>query len=402
MNIAIVTSGILPVPAVQGGAVENLIDFYLDYNHRHGLHQITVYSVADEKAMRHDACTSDVNHYHFIPVNSLGARIRKSIFRIVHRHLYYHYTIEYYFHCALKHIRRQHYDLIITENRPAYAIALRRASTARLLCHLHNDKLNSSTRLGADIIGALDAVVTVSHYIEQRVNTIPQAATKTITVNNGIALDAFAPTAPSAINRAQLGLDADNVVMVFSGRVTREKGIMELIQAMQQLDDCPTLRLLVIGSSFYGNADNRNPFAEKLKAEADTLKGRIIFTGFVPYSSMPDYLHIADIAVVPSVWDDPFPTTVLEAQAAALPVITTRRGGIPEEVTTGSAVIIDTDQHFISSLANAIRALYLHPEQRQRMATAALQQAARFDRESYAQQFIKACEGLVSTSCYSA
>ena len=46
MKIAILTSGILPVPAVQGGAVENLIDFYLAYNERQKLHDITVYSIS--------------------------------------------------------------------------------------------------------------------------------------------------------------------------------------------------------------------------------------------------------------------------------------------------------------------------------------------------------------------
>ena len=37
MKIAVLTSGILPVPAVLGGAVENLIDFYLEYNEIHQL-----------------------------------------------------------------------------------------------------------------------------------------------------------------------------------------------------------------------------------------------------------------------------------------------------------------------------------------------------------------------------
>ena len=39
MKIAILTSGILPVPAVRGGAVENLIDFYLEYNEVHHIKQ---------------------------------------------------------------------------------------------------------------------------------------------------------------------------------------------------------------------------------------------------------------------------------------------------------------------------------------------------------------------------
>ena len=61
MKIAVLTSGILPVPAVQGGAIENLIDFYLDYNNQHQLHDITVYSVwhPDEKKL--PALKSDVN-----------------------------------------------------------------------------------------------------------------------------------------------------------------------------------------------------------------------------------------------------------------------------------------------------------------------------------------------------
>ncbi len=42
MKIAVLTSGILPVPAVQGGAVENLVDFYMEYNDIHRLHDITV------------------------------------------------------------------------------------------------------------------------------------------------------------------------------------------------------------------------------------------------------------------------------------------------------------------------------------------------------------------------
>ena len=58
MKIAVITSGILPVPAVQGGAVENLIDFYLDYNATHHLHNITVFSVWHPKTKFHKALKS--------------------------------------------------------------------------------------------------------------------------------------------------------------------------------------------------------------------------------------------------------------------------------------------------------------------------------------------------------
>ena len=53
MKLAVLTCGMLPIPAVQGGAVENLIDFYLDYNNRKKLHDITVYSPWDAKVKKH-------------------------------------------------------------------------------------------------------------------------------------------------------------------------------------------------------------------------------------------------------------------------------------------------------------------------------------------------------------
>ena len=147
-------------------------------------------------------------------------------------------------------------------------------------------------------------------------------------------------------------------------------------------------RLTVIANESY------NDFAKALIAKAAPLKDRIIFTGFIPYSEIPCYLQIANVAVIPSVWDDPFPTTVLEAQAMGLPVISTRRGGIPEEVTPETAILLDTDNHFVENLANAILDLYEHPEKRRAMSEAALKRSKLFSKERYAREFFKALEGV--------
>ena len=109
---------------------------------------------------------------------------------------------------------------------------------------------------------------------------------------------------------------------------------------------------------------------------------------------MPDYLQLADIAVIPSVWDDPFPTTILEAQAMGLPIIATNRGGIPEEVTEDNAILLQTDEHFVNNLANVILELYQHPEKRKRMSAASLERSKLFDKETYAKNFFKALEGV--------
>ena len=79
MRIAILTSGILPIPAVNGGAVENHIDFYLRYNNNNNLHDMTVFSIWDEKIAGHLALQSKVNHYKYIDTKNLWARICKNI-----------------------------------------------------------------------------------------------------------------------------------------------------------------------------------------------------------------------------------------------------------------------------------------------------------------------------------
>lgn len=394
MKIAILTSGILPIPAVQGGAVENLADFYLEYNNQHRLHDITVYSVWHPKVESHPALQSDVNHYIFIKVSGWWAKLRKKWYQLTHGGEYYHYTIEYYLHETMKDIQEKDFDIILIENRPAYALKIKKISNAKLVYHLHNEKLDKMVPKFQEIYDAADSILTVSNYIKKCVQTINPLDKKAQTIYNGINLAAFRKNV--TIDRTALGFRNDDFVLIFSGRINREKGIMELIEAMNQLIDYPQIKLMVLGSSFYGNVTDEDDFTHELRFKAESLKERIIFTGFIPYPDIPKYLSIADVAVIPSVWDDPFPTTVLEAQATGLPIIATNRGGIPEEVTEDNSILLQTDEHFVNNLANAILELYQHPEKRKQMSAASLERSKLFDKETYAKNFFKALEGVHS------
>lgn len=385
MKIAILTSGILPVPAVQGGAVENLIDFYLEYNNQHRLHDITVYSVWNPKVNKHLALKSDVNHYYYIKVTGWWAILKKKLYHFSHREEYYHYTIEYYLNESIKNIRKKNFDIIIMENRPAYALKVKKITNAKLVYHLHNEKLDIKTAKAKEIYDAATCILVVSDFIKRSVQTIDPLDTKTKTIYNGIDLSAF--NSNTGMSRSTLGLKDDDFVLAFSGRINREKGILELIEAMYLLNDYPHIKLMIIGSSFFGNVKHDDSFTSTLKAKAESLKERVIFTGFIPYSIMPNYLRIANVAVIPSIWNDPFPTTVLEAQAMGLPIITTRRGGVPEEVIEENSIMLEIDENFINHLAAAILDLYQHPEKRQQMAAASLKRSKLFGKETYASKF---------------
>ena len=394
MKIAILTSGILPVPAVQGGAVENFLDFFLEYNNSHHIHDITVYSVYEPKVNNHPALQSRVNHYHYINTKSLYARVKIYLFGKKHPNTYHHYSIEYFLYESLKHIREQQYDVIVLNNRPGYAEVLDGKVNAKLVYNLYNEKLNSITRSHQKIYDAASLIISTSDYISNCVRTIGDHDNKCVTVYSGIELDKFSPEKPQKISRKEMGLSPNDFLLLFSGRINKEKGILELIQAMCQLEGYPNIKLLVIGSSFYGNTTKEDDFIRSLKGHAAKIQDRILFTGFIPYDKMPEYLKISDLAIIPSNWDDPFPTTVLEAQAMGLPIITTRRGGIPEEVTEENAILLNTDEHFVDNLASAILDLYEHPEKRKKMAEASLERSKLFDKDTYAKNFFAALETI--------
>ena len=395
MKIAILTSGILPVPAVQGGAVENLIDFYLAYNDKYHLHDITVYSCNHHDTKKHPALKSKVNHYYYVDTTSIIAKIRKRLYlRKAGGNEIHHFSIEYFIEQILKHLRKHAYDLIIIENRPAYSLKVKKVSNAQVVYHIHNSKLTKDSTYAKEIYYAADKIICVSDFFTKEVKSIVPNDNKCITVHNGIDLNAFAPNNRSGICRKDLGLTEDDFVLLFSGRINREKGISELLDAILSINEFSNIKLLVIGSSFYGGSSTEDNFINSLKEKTECISNRIHFTGFIPYNKMPDYLSLADVSVIPSIWDDPFPTTVLEAQAMGLPIITTRRGGIPEEVSEENAILLETDERFVDNLANAILDLYQHPEKREAMAKASLERSKLFDKETYAKNFFEAIENI--------
>ena len=375
------TSGILPVPAVSGGAVENLIDYYIEYNNQEKLHDITVYSIAlpPSSSIADTANT----HYHYIDTTSFWGRLKRHIYVRTHSSTYYNPYIEYFLHESLKDIAQKEYDIIILENRPGYAIPVSKVSKAKIIIHLHNDLLNKDTKKAKEICEVSHKVITVSDYIKGRVETIG-ANIPITTVHNGIDLERFYQAIP--IDRKTLGFKNDDFIVVYSGRLIKEKGIEELIDTFYQLKDYPQIKLLILGGSFYGLSDN-TPFLYSLKKKVKNIKDSIVFTGFIPYEQLPRYLKVGDVAVVPSIWEEPFGLTCIEAIAAGLPLITTNSGGIPE-ICNNYAFIIDRFK-IVNQLTKSLLHLYRNNEDRNRMQINSLKNSGSFKKELYSEQFYK-------------
>ena len=391
MKLAILTCGMLPIPAVQGGAVENLIDFYLEYNDQKKLHDITVYSPWDPRITNHPALRSDVNHYIFIDVTSLISRIARRIYSYCHHDEYYNYFIEYYFEKVYADLKKKDYDYIILENGAGLAYKLSQRGYKNIILHMHNEVRQSRAAFHPTIFKSIKKILTVSDYIKGKASSF-FPADRIETVHNGIDLKNFTKKAESSVSRQQLGFTDDDFVMVYSGRINQEKGVSELIDAMLLLKDKPNIKLMIIGGSFFGNTDHEDDFIRSLKEKAKSSKDRITFTGFIPYHQVSYYLQLADVAVLPSMWDEPFGLTIVEAMVAGLPLITTKSGGIPE-ICKGVATIVDR-KDIVNNLKDAILELYKYPEKREKMSVASIERAKLFDKDTYAKNFFAALNNI--------
>ncbi|PYT47801.1 MAG: glycosyltransferase family 1 protein [Acidobacteria bacterium] len=153
---------------------------------------------------------------------------------------------------------------------------------------------------------------------------------------NGVDVLRFAAT-PEMMRRAaelrrQLGIPVRAPVVAFVGRLTRDKGIPELMEAFLQLGNrFPDLRLLLVGCFQDGD-----PLPVDTRRCVETHP-HVIFGGAVQDTA--PYYAIADVLVLPS-HREGLPTVVLEAQAAGKPVIGASATGIVDVVVDGETGLL--------------------------------------------------------------
>ncbi len=386
-RIAVVTSGILPVPAVLGGAVENLMDFYLKENDKVKRYDMTVYSIYHPKV--HNLADTGT-HYKYYHTKSVLYRIRCFLYRRLHSSDFYDGHIDFFLHEVIQSIKGKEYDYIIVENRPGYVLPLSKVTNAKIILHLHNDFLNNNTPNAKAILDVSSGVVAVSHYIEGCIKTI-QTSAKIQVVHNGINTDIFKPKDAIGL-RAQLGFIQEDFVLVYSGRLVPEKGVKELIKAMLLMKEIPQIKLLIVGGNFYGNVTLSSPYIQELQHLAMEISDRIHFTGFIQYSEVALYLNACDVAVLPSIWAEPLGMTMIESMAVGLPVVSTRSGGIPELLSKDCCIFVETGDGLPERLAKAIQTIYNNPELRKRMSSAAIKRRHLVSHRIYVEKFFDAIE----------
>lgn len=228
-------------------------------------------------------------------------------------------------------------DVVVIHNEPNLLMFFKKRPGQRVILHMHNDHLVHTPfmALYRHLLKQVDAVVCVSAYIRQQaIKVYPEFEDKFTVMYNVVDADEFKPYPFEQCQQMArlIGYDKKNRYFMYVGRLTAVKGVDVLVNAFTQLvKRYPEAKLLIVGSSFFAKAQVTN-YQKQLVSLAAPIKDNIIFTGFI-HQNLLKYLYcLVDAVVVPSVWQDPCPLVVLEGMAAETCVVASAVGGIPELV----------------------------------------------------------------------
>lgn len=176
-------------------------------------------------------------------------------------------------------------------------------------------------------------VIVPSHYLKSRIEQSPWLTGKVDVVPNGIA-ELPVPGSERVMDiRQTFGWADSEFVILWVGRLKKQKGVDTLVSAFAQLSasrDRPPLRLVIVGTG---------PEEAALRRAA-VFPASDAAINFVGYKADPSpYFDACDLVALPSHMET-FGNVLLEAMARAKPIVASRVGGVPEVVGTDAAILV--------------------------------------------------------------
>jgi glycosyltransferase involved in cell wall biosynthesis len=241
----------------------------------------------------------------------------------------------------------------------------------------HEMVARRAIRWSARFADTADLVIAPSHFIARRLRTL--GVRRPIEVlPTGVDLDRFRPGDRASARRA-LGLGPDDRVLLYVGRLDREKNLEFLLDAVARAR-APRTRLLLVGRGTQAAALRR------VAAETG-LGSRVEFRGGSPPTGLPAYYHAADAFVFAST-SETQGLAVLEAMACGLPIVAVRASGIEEIVTDGvSGLLVPEDA---AALAGAVDQILADDHLGAKLGVGGREAASSFGSTALAEQLVAA------------
>lgn len=211
---------------------------------------------------------------------------------------------------------------------------------------------------------------------------------KIFKVFHGIDTLKFTPRAGNHDLLRRYGIQNHRVIL-FVARIEKDKGLQNLILALPEIiEKIPDLKLLVVG---------RGSYCPEIKemVKKHNLNDYIAFSGFIAPDELPEYFNTCDLFVNPTIRQNGYDLTILEAMACEKPVVVSNIGSVPTVIEDGvDGLLVPPGD--IKKLAEAVIKVLKNKELASHLGRAARRKVAeKFSVESMVEGTIKVYEEVI-------
>jgi len=364
-RLLFVTPGKLPVPALKGGAVETLIEMIILENENNQSFEIDVYTLWDEQMH-----TIKYKHSKLITVKSslftkvldklyffYWEKIKKDWRATFHKN---HFRDKLYEKRLFKLICNNRYDRIIVENNMSLLKCVYAAlgeDNFSKICDYHMHSVLIDNPMMIEYLSKCNQIITVSDFVRKTMLStyVEFSNVKFKVLMNTVDVSKFSADSLVTIRetaRRKYNIDSDIFVFLYSGRLSAEKGIKELVAAFEMLNS-NSAKLIVAGGSYSGDSAV-SQYETKVKKYCIKNNLNVDFLGFIKNDDMKSIYALADVLVVPSLVKEAGSLTAIEGMYLGIPMIVSNIGSLPEYLAE-YPIYVEPGDGFIENLTRAMQ-----------------------------------------------
>lgn len=385
-KICLISSNLLPVPNVKGGAIETIITNILQEQEKQEKIELTVVSIFDEEAYKESQKYSKTR-FIYIKKNFLYYIIG-TIYNISNK--LFKTNFNTYNTIVFNKIKKAKFDYIFAEggHYESYNKFLKYFKKEQLVLHLHHFATSNSI-----IDSTFSKVVGVSKYVtDEFLKT--SSIEKGYVLKNSIDLKKFDKKISETEYlelRNKYHISNNDFVIIYCGRLIKEKGVLELVKAVKKIKN-NQIKLLIVGSINFANG-GVSEYTEILEKEISSCHDKVILTGFIDNNELYKYYNIADVMVIPSIWDEAAGLVCVEGMISKKAIITTGTGGIKEYVGD-NAVFVKNDNKLVNDIKEKILYLYNNPKILEKQVNKGYKEAFKYNNQIYYRNLVKLIEKM--------
>lgn len=356
-KICFISPGILPVPNTLGGAIETLLTNIITENEYHNKANITIISSYENGAYKISKSYKNTS-IKYIKSSKLEIKLYNLLYRFIRKVFKkkLNFSSLYYLK-SYRILKKYNYDYIVVEGGDylEFKKIVDYFEKKNIYLHIHHQLIPN-----IELDAIFDNIIGTSNFVneEWERNSSNKNLHKYVVYNcvNENYFNKKISNNERRTIREKLGFEKDDFIVIYCGRIIKEKGVKELVQAVNLIEN-KKIKLLIVGSINFA-LECTDEYLRSIESFVKKSDNKIKFTGYIANEEVFKYYQTADVQVIPSICEEAAGLVSIEGMLSGLPLIVTKSGGLNEYVSDECSIKISKEKNLVVHIKEAIEKLY--------------------------------------------